>query len=183
MKSISWITYGLIGFLIGAILIALIATGLFALQISNPPPTPTLIPTPTQALQDILDQARQALDVDRDPQRALDILSPHLDEFSDSDELAKALDILARAEMAQGHYQFAAAYLERLVQIAPTADNYIFLARVYDSGGDLKNALEYYLLYLESDDPSITEDIRRLVQERVDQIQATLPSATPSPTP
>jgi hypothetical protein len=55
------------------------------------------------------------------------------------------------------------------------------LARVYDSGGDLEHALANYLIYLESDDPNLTEDVRQMVQDRVDQIQAILTSFTPTP--
>jgi tetratricopeptide (TPR) repeat protein len=83
--------------------------------------------------------------------------------------------------MGLGHYQLSAAYLERLVQIDPSAQSYATLARTYDAAGDLKHALANYILYLQSDDPSITDDLRQLVQQRVDEIQAILTSFTPTP--
>ena len=174
--------YGLAGFLIGVCLISLSAIGLVAVQIANPPPTLTLVPTPTVAAQALLDQAYQALYVDGNPQLTLDTLEPHLEEFTKPNDLSKALEYLAMAEMGLGHYQLSAAYLERLCQISPTPANYMMLARVYDSGGNLEGALTNYLIYLESDDPALTEEIRQMVQDRVNHIQDILTSSTPTPT-
>ena len=172
-----WIRYGLAGFLIGVCLVSLSAVGLVAVQIANPPPTPTA------ALQALLQQAHQALYIDGNPQLALDTLEPHLEEFTEVNDLSKALEYLAIAEMGLGHYQLSAAYLERLCQISPTPANYMMLARVYDSGGNLEGALTNYLIYLESDDPTLTEEVRKMVQDRVDHIQDILTSSTPTPTP
>lgn len=177
-----WIRYGLAGFLLGVCLISLSAIGLVAVQIANPPPTPTLIPTPTVAAQALLDQAYQALYVEGNPQFVLDTLEPRLEEFTNPGYQSKALEYLAMAEMGLGHYQLSAAYLERLCQISPTPANYMMLARVYDSGGNLEGALTNYLIYLESDDPALTEDVRQMVQDRVDHIQDVLTSFTPTPT-
>ena len=178
----SWIKYGFAGFLLGVCLVSFSAAGLIAIQIANPPPTPTLVPTATVAAQALLDQAYQALYVEGNAQFVLDTLEPHLEEFTDVDDQAKALEYLAMAEMGLGHYQLSAAYLERLCQISPTPANYALLARVYDSGGDLERALANYLIYLKSDDPSLTDDIRQLVQDRVNQIQSILTNFTPTPT-
>lgn len=177
-----WIKYGLAGFLLGVCLVSFSAAGLVAVQIANPPPTPTLLPTPAVAAQALLDQAYEALYVDGNPQLALDTLEPHLEEFTEANGLSKALEYLAMAEMGLGHYQLSAAYLEMLCQISPTPANYMMLARVYDSGGNLKGALTNYLIYLESDDPALTEEMRQMVQDRVDQIQDILTSFTPTPT-
>ena len=177
----SWIKYGLAGFLLGICLVFLSVASLVAVQIANPPPIPTLVPTATVAAQALLDQAYQALYVEGNPQFVLDTLEPHLEEFANTDDQAKALEYLAMAEMGLGHYQLSAVYLERLCQIFPTPANYALLARVYDSGGDLERALANYLIYLESNDPSLTDEVRQLVQDRVDQIQSILTSFTPTP--
>lgn len=176
-----WIPYGLMGFLVGICLVAFSAAGLFAIQIANPPPTPTLMSTATVAAQTLLDQVSEALYTNGDSQFVIDTLGPHLEEFSNPDELSKALEYMAMAEIGLGHYQLSATYLERLIQISPTPENYGMLARVYDSGGDLEHALANYLIYLESDDPNLTDDVRQMVQERVNQIQAILTSFTPTP--
>jgi len=179
----NWITYGLAGFLLGVCLVSFSAFGLVAYESANPPPTATLLPTPTIAANALLDEAYQALYVDGNPQLVLDVLGPHLEEFTNPDDLSKALEYLGMAELGLGHYQLAAAYLERLCQVSPTPQNYIMLGRVYDGGGDLEHALTNYLIYLESDDPEITDDIRKLVQDRVEQIQSILTSFTPTPAP
>ena len=176
-----WIQYGLMGFLVGICLVSFSAAGLFAFQIANPPPTPTLVPTATVAAQALLDQVYEAFYTNGDSQFVVDTLGPHLEEFSNPDELSKALEYMAMAEIGLGHYQLSAAYLERLIQISPTPENYAMLARVYDSGGDLEHALANYLIYLDSDDPNLTEDVRQIVQDRVNQIQAILTSFTPTP--
>ena len=177
----NWITYGLAGFLLGVCLVSLSAFGLVAYESANPPPTPTLLPTPTIAATALLDQAYQALYVDGNPQLVLDVLEPHLEEFTNPDDLSKALEYLGMAELGLGHSQLAAAYLERLCQVSPTPQNYMLLGRVYDGGGDLEHALANYLIYLESDDPLLTAEVREVVQNRVDQIQAILTSFTPTP--
>jgi len=133
------------------------------------------------AVQALLDEAYEALYTNGNSQFVVDTLGPHLEEFSNPDDLSKALEYLAMAEIGLGHYQISAAYLERLCQISPTPENYGMLARVYDSGGDLEHALANYLIYLESVDPNLTEDVRQMVQDRVDQIQAILTSFTPTP--
>jgi tetratricopeptide (TPR) repeat protein len=176
-----WIQYGLVGFLLGVCLISFSAAGLFAFQIANPPPTPTLVPTATMAAQALLDQAYEALYTNGDSQLVIDTLGPHLEELSNPEDLSKALEYMAMAEISRGHYQISAAYLERLCQLSPTPANYGMLARVYDSGGDLEHALANYLIYLSSDDPDLTEDVRQMIQTRVDQIQAILTSFTPTP--
>ena len=177
----NWITYGLTGFLLGVCLISLSAFGLVAYESANPPPTPTLLPTATVAATALLDQAYQALYSDGNPQLVLDILEPHLEEFINPDELSKALEYLGMAEVGLGHYQLATVYLEKLCQISPTPQNYMMLGRVYDSGGDLEHALANYIIYLESDDPSLTADVREIVQDRINQIQLILTSFTPTP--
>lgn len=176
-----WITYGLAGFLLGACLVSLLAIGMIAYESANPPPTQTPIPTPTIATDAILDQAYQALYVDQNPQLALDILEPHLEEFANPDELVKALEYLGNAELGLGHYQLATVYFERMLQISPTPENYMMLARIYDAGGDLEKAVEYYTIYLNSDSTSLTEEIRTMVQERIDQIQLILTGPPPTP--
>jgi len=183
ITSKNWIIYGLAGFFLGVCLVSLIAFGLVAYETANPPPTPTLLPTPTIAATALLDQAYQALYSDGNPQLVLDILEPHLEEFISPEELSKALEYLGMAEVGLGHYQLATVYFERLSQVSPTPQNYILLGRVYDSGGNLERALANYLIYLESDDPEITDDIRKIVQDRVDEIQSILTSFTPTPTP
>ncbi|HEX2994290.1 MAG TPA: hypothetical protein VHP14_05680, partial [Anaerolineales bacterium] len=169
----TWIKYGIVGFLLGVCVISLSSVGLFAIQVANPPPTPTV------AVDALLDQAEEAFYKDGGPQLVLDILGPHLEEFSDPEDQARALQYMAQAELGLGHYQLATVYLERLCKISPTPANYMMLARVYDGGGDLKHALANYLIYLKSDDPAMTEDIRQLVQDRVDQIQSILTTSTP----
>ena len=176
-----WIQYGLIGFLVGVCLVVFAAAGLFAVQMAHPPAMPTLMPASTAAAQVLLDQAYEALYTNGDSQFVVDTLGPHLEEFSDPDDLSKALEYMAMAEVGLGHYQISAAYLERLIEISPTPANYGMLARIYDSGGDLEHALANYLIYLESDDPNLTEDVRQMIQDRVDQIQAILTSYTPTP--
>ncbi len=182
-SSMIWIKYGLFGFLVGICIVVLSTAGLFAVQVANPPPTPTLLPTPTVAARALLDSAREALYTNQDSQFVIDNLKPHLDEFTDPKELSEALEYLSMAEMGLGHYQLSAAYLERLNQISPSAKNYATLGRMYDAAGDLEHALANYLLLLKSDDPTMTEDVRQMVQERVDQIQSILTGFTPTPAP
>ena len=177
----NWITYGLAGFLLGVCLVSLSAFGLVAYESANPSPTPTLLPTATVAATALLDQAYKALYSDGNPQLVLDTLEPHLEEFTNPEELSKALEYLGMAEVGLGHYQIATVYLERLCQVSPTPQNYMMLGRVYDSGGDLEHALANYIIYLESDDPSLTADVREIVQDRINQIQAILTSFTPTP--
>jgi tetratricopeptide (TPR) repeat protein len=178
-----WIKYGLAGFVLGIGIVFFSAAGLIAVQIANPPPTATLLPTPTVAARAFLDAAHEALYSKGDSQLAIDTLAPHLEEFTNPDELAEALQYMYQAEMGLGHYQLAAAYIERLIQISPTPENYMILARIYDGAGDLEHALANYIIYLDSDDPALTPELRQMVQERVDQIQAVLTGFTPTPQP
>lgn len=180
-SSTVWIKYGLAGFALGIVIVAISSLSWFAVQVATPPPTPTLVPTPTAAVRALLDAAHEALYSKGDSQLAIDTLSPHLEEFTNPDDLSEALQYLSMAEMGLGHYQLSAAYLERLVQVDPSAEGYATLARTYDAAGDLKHALANYILYLQSDDPSITDELRQLVQQRVDEIQAILTSFTPTP--
>ena len=129
-----WITYGLAGFLLGVCLVSLSTVGLVAYQTTNPPPTST------PATQALLLEAFQSLY--ENPQHVLDVLEPHLEEFTDPNELVKALEYLGNAELNQGHYQLATVYFERMLELAPTPDNYMTLARIYDAGGDLEKAAE-----------------------------------------
>jgi tetratricopeptide (TPR) repeat protein len=177
-----WVTYGLAGFLLGVCLVSILTVGLATYQTSNPPPTQTSVPMPTIAAQALLDEAYQAL-YENNPQHVLDILEPHLEEFTDSNELVKALEYLGGAELSLGHYQLATVYFERLIQLSPTPENYMTLARVYDAGGDLEKAVEYYMIYLNSDSPSLTDDVRAMVQQRIDQIQSILTGISPTPAP
>jgi tetratricopeptide (TPR) repeat protein len=108
-------------------------------------------------------------------------LEPHLEEFKDPNELSKALEYLGMAELGLGHYQLSAVYYERLAQLSPTPQNYAMLARIYDTAGDLENALKYYILYLESDDPVLTDELRTMIQDRVNQLQTVLTNSTPTP--
>ncbi len=174
--------YGLVGFMFGVCLVSLSTIGLIAYQSANPLPTQTPLATPTVATMALLDQAYQALNVDGNPQLVLDILEPHLEEFKDPNELSKALEYLGRAELGLGHYNLAAVYYERLDQLSPTPQNYAILARIYDAGGDLEHALKYYILYLKSDDPMLTDDLRTMLQDRANQIQTILTNSTPTPT-
>jgi tetratricopeptide (TPR) repeat protein len=181
--SPTWIRSGLAGFALGICIVSFSAVSWVAVQIANPPPTPTLLPTPTMAARSILDAAYEALNTNHDLQLTIDTLSPHLEEFTNPDELAEALQYMYMAEIGMGHYQLAAVYAERLIQIAPTPENYMVLARIYDSAGDLEHALANYLIYLDSDDPQLTPELRQLVQDRVDQIQTTLTGSTPTSQP
>lgn len=181
--SNNWIKYGLIGFMVGACFVSITTAGLFASEVANPPPTPTLLPTPTLAAQVLLDQADEAMYVNGDSQFVLDTLGPNLAQFSNPEDQAKAMELMAMAEMALGHYQLSASYLERLCQLSPIPANYATLARVYDAGGDLEHALANYLIYLEMDDPARTEDIQIMVEDRVSQIQSILTRITPTPGP
>ncbi len=176
-----WITYGLAGFLFGLCLASISAISLVVYGSANPPPTQTPLPTPTIAAQAILNQAYQALH--ENPQQVLDILEPHLEEFTNPDDLATALKYMGSAELSLGHYQLSTAYFERLIQISPTPENYMALARIYDAGGDLEKAAEYYMVYLNSDDPALTDDLRTMVQARVDEIQLTLTGPVSTPVP
>lgn len=176
-----WITYGLAGFLLGACLVSLSTVGLIAYATANPPPTQTPLPTPTIATSALLGQAYNTFY--ENPQKVLDILEPHLEEFTDPEELAKALEYLGTAELNLGHYQLATVYFERLIQVSPSPQNYMLVARVYDAGGDLEKALANYLLYLNSDDPALTDDLRTMVQERVDHLQSILTSPAPTVVP
>jgi len=176
-----WITYGLVGFLLGACLVSLSAVGLVAYETANPPPTQTPLPTPTIAAEAILNEANQNLY--ENPLQVLEMLEPHLEEFTDTNDLARALWYMGSAEMQLGHNQLATVYFERLIQVSPTPENYMTLARIYDAAGDLEKAVGYYIIYLNSDDTLLTEDLRIMLQERVDQIQLILtdPSLTPIP--
>ena len=181
ISSTGWIKYGLAGFALGIVIVAISGVSWFTVQVATPPPTATLVPTPTVAARALLDEAHEALYSNGEPQLVIDALSPHLEEFTNPSDLSEALQYLSMAEMGLGHYQLSAAYLERLVQIEPTAENYATLGRIYDAAGDLKHALANYILYLQTDDPSITVDIRQIVQQRIDEIQAILTSFTPTP--
>lgn len=180
-SSTTKIKYAVPVLLLVVLIVALSAAGLFAAQVANPPPTATLLPTPTVAARALLDAAREALYTNSDSQLVIDTLSPHFEGFTNPDEQREALQYLSIAEMGLGHYQMAAVYLERIVEIDPSPENYATLARLYDSAGDLERALANYLIYLDSKDPNLTPDLRQMVQNRVNQIQTILTSFTPTP--
>ncbi len=154
------------------------AIGLVAYKTANPPPTPTSLPTPTIAAEAILNEANQILY--ENPQQVLEMLEPHLEEFTDTNDLARALWYMGTAEMQLGHNQLASVYFERLIQVSPTPENYMTLARIYDAAGNLEKAVEYYIIYLDFDAPMLTEDMRAMLEERVDQIQLILTGPTPT---
>jgi len=54
---------------------------------------------------------------------------------------------------------------------------------MYDAGGDIEKAAEYYMIYLNSDSPTLTDEIRAMIQERVDQIQMILTGPPPTLVP
>lgn len=176
-----WITYGIAGFALGVCLVSLSVVGLVSYETANPPSTQTPLPTPTIATESILNEADQILY--ESPQQVLDMLEPHLEEFTDNDDLARALWNMGMAEMQLGHNQLATVYLERLIQISPTPENYMTLARIYDGAGDLEKAIEYYIIYLDSDDPLLTEDLRAMIEERVDQLQLIIKDPLPTAVP
>jgi len=132
------------------------------------PPTATLAPTATRAAQSLLDQAKRDL-AERRAQHLIDILKPQLDQFTTADEQALAYAYLARAESQLGHFQLAAAYLEKAYALQPTAEYLFELAQAYDMGGDLRQALKKYQALLQLTEPE-AERYRSTANQRFEEI-------------
>ena len=126
--------------------------------------------------QALLDQAKGDLEEGR-AQKVLDELKPQLGQFVEVDEKAKAYEYLGQAEGQLGHFQFAAAYFEKVYALQPTAEHLYTLATTYDVGGDLRHALKNY------QDLSVMNTVeaklyRSFAEQRVAEILAVL---TPTP--
>ena len=98
-------------------------------------------PIPTQT--DLLDEAESALNSGQ-PEKVRELLYPMIEDWTSNDDRIRGYRLLAEAELAQGHAQLAVPYLEKLYFYQPTAENLFFLATIYDTGGDTKNALIKY---------------------------------------
>jgi hypothetical protein len=108
-----------------------------------------------------------------DPQATIDLLTQHLSEITERDDLVEAYRCLAFAESLNNHFLIAAHYFDELYILEPDIEYLVMAASCYDNGGELETALEKYLLIIESDDPK-AEQYRPQVQERAFEIQEML---------
>ena len=150
------------------------------------PPAPTRTRAPTQtpiptALASLLQRAEKYLDVG-EPQGAIDLLSPLVDQSGDPEDLAHANELLAQAETMFGRYQRAAAYFQAAFDLAPTVTRLFLLATSYDAGGDLERALAAYLRVLNWSDGT-ADEYRSYSEQRVEALIDVLGTPTPSATP
>jgi tetratricopeptide (TPR) repeat protein len=110
---------------------------------STKPPTQT--PTPTGDPQLALQRAEALLGSGADPQQVVDILTPALDVLTDPADVAQAQSLLGGAEYQLGNYQRAARHLEQAYALVPDVNTLVSLASAYDQGGDLNEALKWYI--------------------------------------
>lgn len=145
----------------------------------TPKPRASRTPRPTASpAEQALAQAEAALD--SDPQTTIDLLTPLLNQLAEPAHLARAYRALALAYSQLGRYQFAASYFKRLYDLEPTAENLWQLARAYDLGGDLAQALARYQ-ELAAWPAASGEFYQTLAQERIEHLMDVLGTATPTP--
>jgi tetratricopeptide (TPR) repeat protein len=100
-------------------------------------------PTPASLQTNVLDEAESALDSGQ-PEKVRDLLYPTIENWISNDDRIRGYRLLGEAELAQGHAQLAVPYFEKLYFYEPSAENLFFLATIYDTGGDIRNALAKY---------------------------------------
>jgi tetratricopeptide (TPR) repeat protein len=183
----SWLVYAAGGFVFAGCLVALVAIVFFlddqkARLTPTPLPSPgepTLtptkeppVPTSTTLAQGLFEQAEYYL-ANWEPEKVKPLLFPRLGELQNDEELAQAYKLLGDAEYQQGHSQIAAGFYESVYTYQPSVGNLIFLARLYDMGGDLVHALEKYELLLALEDPA-AETYRAEAEFRAENIKDVL---------
>jgi tetratricopeptide (TPR) repeat protein len=199
----AWLS-GLVGVVLGMCLASVFVGGAFVMRArsfgpaSNFRPTVTLPPTPSRPTltqppmratsataatpggdaEALFAEAEASLDTD--PQRTIDVLSPQLRQLSSMEEFIRAYTALGQAETNLGHFQLAAAHVEKLYGYQPTAANLFWLATLYDLGGDLEEALAQYQALAEW--PGLeADDYRALAQGRIQDLSEVLGRNTPTP--
>jgi tetratricopeptide (TPR) repeat protein len=110
---------------------------------STKPPTQT--PTPTGDPQLALQRAEALLGSGANPQQVVDTLTPALDLLTDPADMARAQSLLGGAEYQLGNYRQAASHLEQAYALVPDVNTLVSLANAYDRGGDLNQALKWYI--------------------------------------
>lgn len=194
------LTYLVGGFVVSACaigFIGLLAASLISLRPLPPaatnavvhPPTPrsatasaiseqatTTTTTSPSSSNPILHQTEQLL-ADGEAQRALELLKEHLAEFTEPFEKAQAYEVMGRAEMELGYFQFAASHFNQANTLAPSPERLFHLALAYDLGGNLEEALKHYEALLT--EPRLDEELRVTAEERAIHLREVLGTATP----
>lgn len=162
------------------------AAGIAPEPIPTPAPSATATvapvratPTPISELQSILRRADDLLDTANGSEKAIELLLPLLDSVENVEDLAKIYSLLLDAESQLGHFQLAAAYAEKLLELEPTTLNRYKLALLYDLGGDLENAYSQYSTLYWAADPK-ADEFRDYAKQRMDHIAQVLYTPTPT---
>lgn len=114
------------------------------------------------------------------PARGSQLLNELTPFLSEKDELARAYQGLADAEMAQGSFHRAAAFYQQLYQYRPEFDVLLKIALAYDSAGALEAAVHAYLQIVGWEGPE-ADPYRDQAQARADSIIDMLGTPTPGP--
>lgn len=128
------------------------------------------------ASDSIFSQAENYLDVQ--PQSAIDLLLPHLNQFIEKADREDAYSLLGRAELKLQHYHAAAGYLKQLAELEPSPEYLYSLAVAYDLDGDWQNALTSYRQLAASNGTNAVI-YRASALQRVKELEARL--VTPAP--
>lgn len=131
--------------------VAIILAG-WAVSPATPPtasprqPTRTSRPTrtPVPETPAVLMEAEEAW-LRGDPQEAIDLLTPVLDDLRLVTDRARAYELLGRAELQLGRSSLAGARFEQACGLEPTPERLYWSAQAYDAGGQLEWALARYL--------------------------------------
>lgn len=165
---------------IASLAISLVLIRVRAAQLSNligAAPTPAEDVT-ADVIYNLLAEADQAIQ-SGDPQKAIDILLPNVDSWSDPIDKGTGYQLLAVAEVNLNHPQKAIPYAKKMTEYNPGSFSYQLLAQAYDLSGDLPNALSIYqqMMMLNDNDPRSDFNY---AQSRIIDISRTLGTPLPN---
>jgi hypothetical protein len=149
-----------------------------ASSFSPPPPRPTARMTPTRLYEATIVALETGDLIWSDPGNAIDALEGLLGVLDHPADKKRALDLLAEAELYQGHAQLAAAYFAQSYAAEPTLDSLFNLGWAYYIGGDRVHALETFKKCTDwkGEDP---QGYRAMAEELIAQLEFVLLTSTP----
>ncbi len=189
IRSLVPIRYGLLGFAAGACAgcaatlgVLLVAGVGLAPTGESSPPTPAASPPTREPCQDTsgpVEESECLLAQYGQAEQAINALAPRLEELESDQDLIRAYQVLAEAEFSLNHYQLAAGYLDRLVELAPTVDHLYLLAEAYYLGGDHEHAMARYIELADWDGEE-ADPLRPLARSRIEDLARIMGTPTPS---
>ncbi|HVN56044.1 MAG TPA: hypothetical protein VMT46_17050 [Anaerolineaceae bacterium] len=142
-------------------------------------PTPTPAPTSlaAEATPDTFQLVQEMVNGGQS-QQAIEILGPQVDQLPTVAKKKESYLLLARAELNQGNYNLAAAYLEKARSFGGDVMLLWNAAEAYDQGGALECALDRYQSVVKEKDSTL-DLVRPTAEARAAALSKIFPTQMP----